>query len=61
MVVTALRDKGVHDAELRTATAELKGHWFAGLLRIARIAVFAPLFLYLLLQLLLVLTRPAAK
>jgi len=59
-VVEALRASGVEDADGRTATAEIKGRWLAKILRVARIAVFVPLLLFLLLQLLLFLTRPAA-
>ncbi len=60
-VVAALKEFGVSDPEQRTVSAPIEGRWFATALKIVRIAIFAPLFVYLLLQLLLFLTRPAAN
>jgi predicted dehydrogenase len=60
-VAGSLKERGAADAEQRTVVAEIRGRTFATLLRIARIAVFVPLFLFLGLQLLLFLTRPSAN
>jgi hypothetical protein len=60
-VAEGLVQHGAADAEGRTVVAEIRGRWLAGVLRIARIAVFVPLFLFLGLQLLLFLTRPPAN
>jgi hypothetical protein len=60
-VVAQLEQVGVSDADSRTEVAALAGKWFLPAMRIARIAVFVPLFVYLLLQLLLFVTRPALR
>ncbi|MGE3317528.1 MAG: hypothetical protein AB7O26_20635 [Planctomycetaceae bacterium] len=60
-VVDELKTRGAADAEQRTVVTEIRGRWLAGVLRLARIAVFAPLFLFLALQLLLFLTRPSSN
>lgn len=60
-VVEALNARGAAQAEQRTVVTEIRGRWLAGVLRIVRIAIFVPLFLFLGLQLLLFLTRPSSN
>ncbi len=59
-VVEEVEASGADDADLRTQVAKLRGKWFLPAMRVARFAVFAPLFLYLALQLLLFVARPAS-
>ncbi len=47
-------------ADERTMIAPIHGKWVSPLMRIARIAVFLPLFGFVLLQLLLLVTRPSS-
>jgi predicted dehydrogenase len=60
-VVDVLSKKGARDAEKRTVVFPLRGKWFSLLMRIARILVFLPLAVFLLLQLLLFVARPSAS
>lgn len=60
-VVEELSRHSAPNADSRTVVAEIQGQWLAKVLRIARILVFAPLFLFLALQVLLLLTRPSAN
>jgi hypothetical protein len=60
-VVTELKEHGVADAAARTEVSALEGKWFLPAMRVARLAVFVPLFVYLLLQLLLFIARPASR
>jgi len=61
LVIDMLKSGGADDVALRTQVAALRGKWFLPLMAVARLAVFAPLLLYLLLQLLLFVARPASK
>jgi hypothetical protein len=58
-LVRLLRKEGVPNAEQRVEVHALKGPWLETVMKIARILVFLPLFLFLGLQLLLFITRPA--
>jgi hypothetical protein len=58
-LIGRLEAEGVRNAEGRVEVATLKGPWFEMLMRIARVLVFLPLFLFLGLQGLLLITRPA--
>ena len=59
-VVTELKQKGEQDAADRTQVGPVVGQWYPLVLRIVRILAFAPLALFLLLQVMLFLTRPSA-
>lgn len=59
-VLETLAAGGADSPEQRTQVAQLRGKWFLPAMRIVRVAVFAPLFLYLALQLLLFVARPAS-
>jgi hypothetical protein len=58
-LVSLLQEEGVPNAEQRVEVLSLAGPWFAMVMRIARILVFLPLFVFLGLQTLLLITRPA--
>jgi hypothetical protein len=58
-LVGFLKAEGVPNADARVEARALKGPWFETAMRIARILVFLPLVLFLGLQLLLLITRPA--
>jgi hypothetical protein len=60
-VIDVLQQEHVDDAAQRTQVALLVGEWYPQALRVVRVLVFAPLALFLALQLLVVLTRPAAR
>jgi hypothetical protein len=59
-VVKRLAAAGIANAATQVELIALAGPSFAAVMRIARILVFAPLFLYLAAQLLLFITRPKA-
>lgn len=58
-LVGLLNAEDIPHADQRVEVHELDGPWFKTLMKIARILVFLPLFLFLGLQLLLLITRPA--
>ncbi len=58
-LVGLLKKEGVANAKQRVEVRSLKGPWFETLMKIARILVFLPLFLFLGMQMLLLITRPA--
>ncbi|MEX2287835.1 MAG: hypothetical protein WD648_12150 [Planctomycetaceae bacterium] len=60
-VVGQLKAAGAPDAEQRTIVARLRGRGFQACMQVARLAVFVPLGLFLLLQLLLFITRAPAE
>jgi hypothetical protein len=60
-VVAELKKTGTADAAERTQTGLVVGEWYPQLLRVVRILVFAPLALFLALQLFILLARPGAK
>jgi len=60
-VIEFLRDDDAPETDGRIVIAELKGTHVQRFMRIARIAVFAPLFLFLLLQALLFVARPSSR
>jgi hypothetical protein len=61
VVVDAIKKHGVDDAAQRTQVVPIVGQWYPQALRIVRVLVFAPLGLFLVLQVLVFLTRPAAR
>jgi hypothetical protein len=58
-LVRMLKAEGIPNADQRVEVHALNGPWFKTLMKIARILVFLPLFLFLGLQMLLLITRPA--
>jgi predicted dehydrogenase len=60
-VAGALKKQGVDDAAQRTQVAPIVGEWYPQALRVVRVLVFAPLALFLILQLFVFLTRPGAR
>jgi hypothetical protein len=60
-VVAELTKLGAKDAAARTQIGPIVGEWYPQMLRVVRILVFAPLALFLALQALVLLTRPAVK
>jgi hypothetical protein len=60
-VIDQLNEAGAPDAEQRTVVEPVKGRGFQRLMRIVRVAVFVPLGLFLLLQILLFIARPPAE
>ncbi|HET6328749.1 MAG TPA: hypothetical protein VFG04_28960 [Planctomycetaceae bacterium] len=60
-VVDALKKHGVDDAAQRTQVTPIVGEWYPQALRVLRVAVFAPLALFLALQFFVLLTRPGAR
>ena len=55
-----LAEQGVEEVDRRTVLRPLKGSWFTGAMQLARVLVFAPVAVYLLLQLLLAVAKPPA-
>jgi hypothetical protein len=60
-VVQQLSQNRVKDAAERTQISPLAGEWYPRVLQVVRVLVFAPLALFLVLQALVILARPAAK
>lgn len=60
-VADRLRELEVLDGERRTVVAPVEGRAFSAVMRVARIAVCVPLMLFLVLQLLLFIARPAQR
>jgi myo-inositol 2-dehydrogenase/D-chiro-inositol 1-dehydrogenase len=60
-IVRRLTEAGAGDAPQRVQVAELKGRGFQAFMQVARLLVFVPLGLFLLLQLLLFISRPASN
>ena len=59
VLVDRLRAEGVPHASERVEVHSLQGPWLERIMLIARVLVFLPLFVFLCLQLLLLITRPA--
>lgn len=59
-VWAALSNSGVEDSH-RVVVRPIKGKWFAAMMQLARVLVFAPVGLFLLVQGLLAITKPAAS
>ncbi len=57
-LIHQLRQEGIPQAIERVEVRELDGPWFETVMKIARILVFLPLFLFLGMQTLLLITRP---
>ena len=60
-VLQELAELGVEDVERRTVLRPLVGSWFTRVMHVARVLVFAPVGIYLLLQLLLSVAKPPAN
>lgn len=60
-VVAALTQEGVRDAAERTQIGPVAGEWYPYVLQVVRVLAFLPLGLFLLLQALVFLARPATK
>jgi len=60
-VVDALKKEGAADAGERTQVVPIVGEWYPQVLRVVRVLAFAPLALFLVLQLFVFLTRPGAR
>jgi predicted dehydrogenase len=60
-VIALLKDQGMQDAAERTQLAPVVGQWYPKLLKVVRLLAFVPLALFLLLQLLVFLARPALR
>lgn len=58
-LVGLLKAEGIPNADERVEVHTLDGPWFKTVMKIARVLVFLPLFLFLGLQMLLLITRPA--
>ncbi|MBM79585.1 MAG: hypothetical protein CMJ78_03200 [Planctomycetaceae bacterium] len=58
-LIQQLGDRGVQDAEQRVLVAEIRGDAARTIMRIARVAWMLPLIVFLLLQILIVITKPA--
>jgi hypothetical protein len=58
-LVARLKSEGIPNADGRVEVHALDGPWFKTVMKIARVLVFLPLFVFLGLQMLLLITRPA--
>lgn len=58
-LIDRLENEGISNAEQRVEVYTLEGPWFESVMRVARIVVFLPLFVFLGLQFLLLIARPA--
>jgi predicted dehydrogenase len=60
-VVAVLKEEGAKEVAERTQIGPVVGEWYPQVLQVVRILAFAPLALFLALQVLVFLTRPATK